>query len=118
MSKNKIIIAAFMLFLKLSTTSFGQTQLQMNTEAANKYKAADKELNKYYKLAIESVDTKQKKLLIEAQRNWIKFRDAKCVFEAARYEGGSIQPLVKSQCLEATTKIRTEDLKTIINSKM
>jgi uncharacterized protein YecT (DUF1311 family) len=39
------------------------------------------------------------KTLREAQRAWITFRDASCLFEEQRYHGGSIAPLAAQSCV-------------------
>lgn len=52
-----------------------------------------------------------KKLLIEAQRSWIAFRDAECKFSSAGVEGGSVYPLIYSTCVTELTKARVETFK-------
>jgi uncharacterized protein YecT (DUF1311 family) len=56
-------------------------------------------------------------ILIKAQKCWIKFRDSHCEFEISEYEGGSIQPLIKSNCLKEQTIDRTNDLKTNLENR-
>ncbi|MDO1451774.1 lysozyme inhibitor LprI family protein [Rhodocytophaga aerolata] len=94
-----------------------QTQLEMNEEAYNNYKKADKELNLVYKKLLGSLNPKEKSLLIQAQRSWIKFRDSHCDFAAEEFDGGSIQPMVWATCLEEKTKARIEDLKASLQSR-
>ena len=48
---------------------------------------------------------------IQAQKDWIKYRDSHCKFEADPYTGGSIKPLIWLTCLEEITKERTKHLK-------
>lgn len=97
-----------------------ENQLGMNICAGEDYKKADAALNAAYIQAQASMKSfldydaakakagKQK--LIEAQRAWIKFRDAACEVEGLSAEGGTIQPLLISTCLTKLTKRRTEDL--------
>jgi uncharacterized protein YecT (DUF1311 family) len=91
-----------------------KTQLEMNACAANEYQRDDAKLNEYYKELAEKLGPSEKERLKAAQRAWIKFRDLQCEFEASRYEGGSIQPLVRSSCLAQVTKQRNEDLRRMI----
>ena len=97
--------------------SFAQTQAEMNQTAKKDFELADAELNKVYKEVMKLLSEKEKQLLIKAQRDWIKFRDSHCEFEANEYEGGSIQPLIYSSCLTERTKDRIKDLKSILEPK-
>ena len=77
------------------------------------YERADTELNQYYR-RIEALETGTNlKNLKSAQRLWIQFRDANCEAEYALYEGGSAAPTVRLACLEAMTRHRTDELKTM-----
>ncbi len=84
--------------------------------AAKDFQSADAELNRVYKDVLKLLDENEKKLLIKAQKDWIKFRDSHCAFEINQYEGGSIQPLIYSTCLTERTKNRIDDLNAIIES--
>jgi len=90
------------------------TQLEMNACAAKEYQSEDAKLNKYYKELIRKVGASEKQKLKATQRAWIKFRDLQCELEASNYEGGSIQPLIRSSCLAQVTKQRNEDLRRMI----
>lgn len=93
------------------------TQLDMNECAAQAFDAADAELNRVYGVAVgfarqidaESKGPAEEKLRV-AQRAWVTYRDAACASESSLYEGGSIQPLIYSGCLERLTLARTNDL--------
>jgi uncharacterized protein YecT (DUF1311 family) len=89
-------------------------QIEMNACAAKQYQREDVRLNKYYKDLVGKLGPSEKERLKAAQRAWIKFRDLQCEFEESRYEGGSIQPLVRSICLAQVTKQRNEDLRRMI----
>jgi len=95
------------------------TQGEMNQCAAQQYKAADKELNDLYKQITARLkdDSKAKQLLVKAQRAWIDFRDAECEFSASGVEGGSVYPLIHSDCITAQTKARVEAFKTYLKCK-
>lgn len=109
------LLVAFLLCF--STQMHAQSQSEMNMQALKSYEEADAELNKVYKELVALLDSKEKALLVKAQREWIKFRDADCVFVANDFEGGSMQPLIYSTCLESNTKQRTAQLKSILEDR-
>ncbi|QVW21647.1 lysozyme inhibitor LprI family protein [Pseudomonas hormoni] len=88
-------------------------QATMNQCAAQQNKAADKELNALYQQITERLkgSPDSKKLLVGAQRAWIGFRDAECKFSASGVEGGSVYPLIYSNCITELTKARVETFK-------
>ena len=88
-------------------------QATMNQCAGQDFKAADKELNTVYQQITGRLkdNLDGKKLLISAQRAWIGFRDAECKFSASGVTGGSVYPLIYSNCMTAVTKVRVEALK-------
>jgi uncharacterized protein YecT (DUF1311 family) len=48
--------------------------------------------------------------LRNAQRDWMKKRDATCRRAGEQYEGGSLQPQVENECLLARTRKRIDEL--------
>ena len=88
-------------------------QATMNQCAGQEFKSTDKELNVVYQQITGRLkdNPDRKKLLVGAQRAWIGFRDAECKFSASGVEGGSVYPLIYSNCLTAVTKARIEALK-------
>ncbi|MCP9752327.1 lysozyme inhibitor LprI family protein [Ferruginibacter sp. HRS2-29] len=81
--------------------AFGQTQLEMNSEAFAAYQKADSEMIMVYKKVLKKLtDTKQKQALIQTQRNWIKYKEAHCKAIADLYEGGSMRGMIYSDCLK------------------
>ena len=88
-------------------------QTTMNQCAAQQNKAADKELNTLYQQITTRLKSNpdSKKLLIGAQRAWVAFRDAECKFSSAGVEGGSVYPLIYSNCITELTKARVETFK-------
>jgi len=92
------------------------------------YKEADKELNEVYKelIAAHNKDLREAKAkededfdhlqvslnaLRQSQRDWIKFRDGFCEYEANKYWGGTMMPLVHTGCLTLMTKEQTKRLR-------
>jgi uncharacterized protein YecT (DUF1311 family) len=115
MQKKHFLIA--LLLFCFCNTSFAQTQSEMNATAYASYKKADVQLNKAYKQLMAILTKKEKPLLIQAEKDWMKFRDSHCKFEASQYEGGSIQPLIHSNCLEELTKKRVAEIKASIKNR-
>ncbi|MEN9370908.1 MAG: hypothetical protein RI952_1773 [Bacteroidota bacterium] len=109
--KNLIVVFVFSLFVGRTNA---QTQAEMNQTAAQGYYKADAELNKVYKVLMSKLDEKGKASLIKAENDWIKYRDSHCNFEASFYEGGSMQPMIYSGCLESVTMDRIKELKEAI----
>ena len=80
----------------------------------------DKELNAAYQALIKRLApsdksddtnyTEIKKQLVEAQRNWIKYRDTDCSAKYTLYEQGTIRGIVHLSCLKAKTEQRTKEL--------
>ena len=80
----------------------------------------DKELNVAYQKVLKGLaptdkaDTtnyaETKKLLIEAQRNWLKFRDNDCKGQLTLNESGTIRGVIYFGCLIERTEQRTKEL--------
>ena len=89
-----------------------ESQAGMNICANAEYRAADAKLNKAYGEIVRRLaeDAGAKKLLQKAQRDWIAFRDAECAFSVNDSKGGTIYPMLMSECLEDLTNERTKQL--------
>ena len=106
-----------LILLCLPFTVFGQTNINIEENANQRYKNSDAELNEVYREILKeySTDTIFIKALRISQRNWIKFRDSELKMKypdrgsAGWY--GSIYPLCVSNYLAELTQIRTERLK-------
>ena len=92
------------------------TQASMNECASKQYAALDAELNKQYKAQMAYLKSPgEKKALQDAQKKWIAFRDADCLYQVGRREdSGSIWPLEQAQCLADQTRVRVEQLKKFV----
>jgi uncharacterized protein YecT (DUF1311 family) len=105
-----------------------KSQLDLNECYANLYQSADTQLNATYNnivgfmkknlsvaqhdnnaVLVTHNETSLTKLLA-AQRAWLAYRDAHCDSVKFQYEGGSIQPMVWSQCMADTTQQRITTL--------
>lgn len=79
------------------------------------YLMADKELNFRYRALVKKLDQKSIASLRSTQREWIKFREEKCIeFEiAAECDNGICAGVNHDNCVVDLTKTRTEELKSI-----
>jgi uncharacterized protein YecT (DUF1311 family) len=113
----KFYLAALFLFVNIN--SFGQTQSEMNRDAANDYHKAQRELDSVYNKILKEYkkDTTFIKYLKKAQRLWVQLRQAEM---EAKYpdrpdnEGiyyGSVLPMCWALYMTELTKERTEKLK-------
>jgi uncharacterized protein YecT (DUF1311 family) len=87
------------------------TQTEMNICADKDYRRADDALNLAYKKAMANEDAHGRELLRNAERVWLKFRDAHCQYATSSSEGGSIHPLEYAACVTELTELRTKQLK-------
>ena len=71
--------------------------------------AWDKQLNTAYQAALKAAGPKQAEQLRKAQRQWIKYRDANCLY----YDlgEGTIARIEAGSCMLDMTKSRAEELK-------
>lgn len=117
----KKYIFASVLFL-LSSVAYGQTQLEMNMEASAKCEKADSELNKVYQkiLQVYKTDVVFVKSAREAQRQWLKYRDAQLKMKFPPYQDaiGSVLPMCIASYKEELTKIRIEERKQWLNGAL
>lgn len=91
-----------------------RTQTEMNLCAGIAFQAADSVLNQVYPRVVAGVDSARVPLLREAQRQWIRLRDADCALEAAAFQGGSMQPMVYGLCRAERTRERVAHLRSLL----
>ncbi|MFZ1784355.1 MAG: lysozyme inhibitor LprI family protein [Ferruginibacter sp.] len=109
------IAITIILLLFMQVAGNAQTQMEMNEQAAREFKAADKTMSALYKKVMALQDDAGKKLLLEAQRAWIKYKEAHCESAANMYRDGSIYPLIYNSCLRELTEERTKKLQQYID---
>ena len=99
--KTAILTAA--VILAMPAFAFAQ-----DADAASK--KSDRKLNELYKQIEARLkdDAHTKKLLIQAQQGWVKFRDAECSFQTAGSAGGSVVPMLIAQCMDGLTQSRVK----------
>jgi uncharacterized protein YecT (DUF1311 family) len=69
----------------------------------------DARLNQSYKAAMQALEQGQQTQLRDAQRLWIKFRDADCALLGS-LTGGTVDSVNRASCFLDMTKKRAEDL--------
>jgi uncharacterized protein YecT (DUF1311 family) len=95
--------------------------VQMNECMTQDARAADAKLNQTYRRVLATLggaddDSKQsypastKASLIEAQRAWVKFRDADCKAVFNRWKGGTIRSVMQLGCMKDRAEQRTREL--------
>ncbi len=99
-------------------------QQGMNFCAFKDFEAADAELNLVWKEVYPEIKKRDAELsedqrgwgkaLLEAQRAWIKYRDAHCTSEGFQVRGGSLEPLFYHTCRTAITRNRIKELKSLL----
>jgi uncharacterized protein YecT (DUF1311 family) len=92
------------------------TQIEINQCLGAAYQKADKKMNELYSQIIKKRDAAARNRLQAVQRLWIKYRDANCSAAAALYQGGSIQPSVRSGCLERLTRYRIDEMEHVYST--
>lgn len=105
-----IIIIALLTFVAIIGAAYAQSQGTMNREAGTDYLKADAEMTAAYKHLMKGLDASRQRKLLDAQRAWLKFRDAEARFRASKAEGGSVYPTVHAGYLADLTRARTKQL--------
>lgn len=89
-----------------------QSTLDMNNCNGAEIERQDARLNSVYKRAKAALEPAQQTQLLEAQRLWIKYRDANCKVYF-NLTGGTIDQLNGAGCLLDMTKARADELATL-----
>ncbi|GJJ03433.1 hypothetical protein RugamoR64_39710 [Duganella rhizosphaerae] len=87
-----------------------QTQLEMNELSARKAFQADDDLGELVSSYLPTLTQESQEQLDVAQSAWSVFRDVEVEREAKKWEGGSIQPLMRFIRYEAITRERIASL--------
>jgi uncharacterized protein YecT (DUF1311 family) len=92
-----------------------QSQQEMNAQAAESFKKADRELNEVYAKVMANLDDQAKDHLKRSQRAWVAWRDAEAAFRAdAEARGGSLWPLIHEGTRSRLTRERIKGLKELL----
>jgi uncharacterized protein YecT (DUF1311 family) len=92
-------------------------QRELDACAGRSFQKADAELNADCKRVVERLkdDADTAKLLVQAQKSWLAFRDAECEFSTALTRGGTIRSMLVTMCREKLTRKRIGDLKAYLH---
>jgi uncharacterized protein YecT (DUF1311 family) len=113
-----VLFAALPARAQMQACASAQTQTDMNTCAAGQYQKDDAAMNQIYqRLLAKLTDPQQKQLLVDAERAWITYRDKECAFETSGSAGGSIHPMIQSDCLDEKTAVHIAELSRQLNCK-
>ncbi|MFS2007811.1 lysozyme inhibitor LprI family protein [Duganella sp. CT11-25] len=92
----------------------------INECAAVEQKKAEDKLNKTYQDVLKSLDEgkdpETKKALIEAQRAWVKFREADCKAVYQKSIGGTIRTVMYIGCMQNRAETRIQELKDYVQT--
>ncbi|XGV97619.1 MAG: lysozyme inhibitor LprI family protein [Leptolyngbya sp. BL-A-14] len=87
-----------------------QTQYELNQCAELSAKNADRKLNQVYQQVLKKQTPEMSTLLVKAEEDWIKYRDASCAFSRQQFAGGSAESMAYSFCMARLTEQRTQEL--------
>ena len=93
------------------------TQADLDACAGDAFARADAALNLAYKTVTARLKSQDdaKTALVAAQKAWIGFRDDECAFEASGSAGGSVHPMIVTQCRTKLTQARTAALRQMLS---
>ena len=106
------------LLIGVVTAVQAQTQAEMNIAAGKHSAEADARLNVIYRRLMKKLRSPDRIKLRNAQRVWIKFRDAEATFRAAVVEGGTMYPTVYANNIALLTEARIAQLQAAEKSFM
>jgi uncharacterized protein YecT (DUF1311 family) len=110
-----IVLSAEPLLAAARDCAAAMSQTEMSICAGDEHKAADVELTKVYHDLMMKASESGKISLRDAERAWIFYRDKECSFATTGTSGGSVHPMVLSQCLTQKTNARIAELKAQLN---
>jgi uncharacterized protein YecT (DUF1311 family) len=109
------ILLIISIILSLSNNAFSKTQSELNQDAYQTYKEADKKLNEVYQkiLKLYSENELFIKNLNIAQKLWIQLRDAQLAVMYPERDSeyyGSVLPMCEANYLKKLTEARVKEL--------
>jgi uncharacterized protein YecT (DUF1311 family) len=97
---------------KINCKSGDLNQMELDQCAGMDFTAADAKLNALYKTLMSKYDAPNQALLRTAQRAWLGFRDAECIYETNLTVSGTINPMEDTICRTEKTNARIKELNT------
>jgi uncharacterized protein YecT (DUF1311 family) len=86
------------------------TQMELDYCAGLDFKAADAKLNALYQTLTAKYNTNNQALLRDAEEKWLAWRDSECAYETALTVGGTIHPMLETECDTTKTNDRIKEL--------
>lgn len=99
---------------RIDCTDGGSTQYEMNVCAARAASEASDKLDALIAELNSTLEPAERSAFEEIQALWVDFRERQCRWQVSFFEGGSIQPMLYSHCLEARTAERIDSLKILL----
>ncbi|WP_291013537.1 lysozyme inhibitor LprI family protein [Hydrogenophaga sp.] len=91
------------------------TQVDLNACVHQDFERATAANLEAYQTLLQGVSDPQRRLLRKAQTAWTRYREKACEFEKSGVEGGSVAPMIRSQCLARMTRERTAELQRFLD---
>jgi uncharacterized protein YecT (DUF1311 family) len=117
----RLLLLMTLFFLSQATFALGCdkaiTTPDINECAATEQNKVEVKLNEKYKNILQKLedtksgDVETKKALIEAQRAWVKFREADCNALYTYYRDGTIRTVMHTGCMQNHAEQRMKELK-------
>ena len=85
-----------------------ETTFDMQHCAAHELRVADARMAERYKALRARLGSAARKRLLAEQRKWLADRDRGCIAKGDRYRGGTMAPVVVSQCWLDVTRARAK----------
>ena len=113
-----MVFAVLLAAISTSPCSAAQTQREMDACWSAQAAHAASELATTYARAVAQLRKRgiDPAPLEAVQRSWVVARDATCAFETSLYEGGSIAPMMQSECLDQLTRHQRQWLERLLAS--
>ncbi|HEY2070770.1 MAG TPA: lysozyme inhibitor LprI family protein [Rhizomicrobium sp.] len=86
------------------------TQADLDYCAGQDFKAQDAKLNALYQQLMAKYDVQNQALLRAAEEKWIAWRDSECAYETALTVGGTIHPMMETECETEKTAAHIKEL--------
>lgn len=112
-SKIAILASAFLMptqFAQSQSCESPKTTYEIAICGSQDLNLADGDLNRVYQAVRSGLDKKGKKILLDAQRSWISYRDMECNRRADFARGGSLEAGLRLSCLVDLTSQRIHEL--------
>jgi len=106
-----------------------QVQMEMNWCAGQDYQAADAALNAQWAITAEVMKKRDAdwaalgssdkrpgffRSLLDGQRGWLRYRDAHCRVDGYAARIGSLEPFLAATCKARLTRLRTAELRELV----